>query len=90
MENKHCFYVLRCADQTYYTGYTNHLTKRIQAHNDGKGAKYTRGRRPVQCIYYEYFETKTEAMRAEYAFKQKTRKQKEQYIKEALKYANSK
>lgn len=90
MENKHCFYVLQCADQTYYTGYTNHLTKRIQAHNDGKGAKYTRGRRPVHCIYYEYFETKTEAMRAEYAFKQKTRKQKEQYIKEALKHANSK
>ncbi|MBF4502306.1 GIY-YIG nuclease family protein [Savagea sp. SN6] len=90
MENEHCFYVLRCADRTYYTGYTNHLTKRVQAHNEGKGAKYTRGRRPVQCIYSERFKTKTEAMRAEYAFKQKTRKQKEQYIKEALEHANTK
>ena len=60
----------------YYAGYTNNLEKRVRVHNEGKGAKYTRARRPVNCIYYETFETKQEAMQAEYAFKQLTRKQK--------------
>lgn len=77
---KHYFYVLECKDQSFYAGYTNDLEKRIEAHNRGKGAKYTRARRPVQYIHYESFETKQDAMRAEYQFKQLTRKQKEQYL----------
>ncbi|AHN20091.1 GIY-YIG nuclease family protein [Lysinibacillus sphaericus] len=78
--NSHFFYVLECADKTYYAGYTNNVEKRVAAHNAGKGAKYTRARGPVECIYVEAFDTKQEAMRAEYAFKQLTRAQKTNYI----------
>lgn len=76
----HLFYVLECKDGSYYAGYTNDLEKRIRVHNEGKGAKYTRARKPVHCIYYECFETKREAMQAEYRFKQLTRDAKERYI----------
>lgn len=79
--NSHYFYVLECADQSLYAGYTNNLEKRVAVHNAGKGAKYTRARGPVKCIYKEEFETKKEAMRAEYAFKQLTRTQKIMYIR---------
>ncbi|HEY4566208.1 GIY-YIG nuclease family protein [Planococcaceae bacterium Storch 2/2-2] len=80
--NKHTFYVLQCSDGSFYAGYTNDLEKRIATHNRGKGAKYTRARLPVTCIYEERFETKREAMQKEYAFKQLTRLQKERYMKE--------
>lgn len=76
----HLFYVLECKDGSYYAGYTNDLEKRIRVHNEGKGAKYTRARKPVHCIYHECFETKREAMQAEYRFKQLTRDAKERYI----------
>lgn len=56
-------YILRCADDTLYCGWTNHLEKRIKAHNEGKGAKYTKTRRPVSLAYFEEFETKQEAMK---------------------------
>ena len=79
--SNHYFYVLECADQTLYAGYTNNIEKRVAVHNAGKGAKYTRARCPVKCIYKELFETKQEAMRAEYAFKQLTRMQKINYIR---------
>lgn len=79
--NNHYFYVLECADQTLYAGYTNNIEKRVAIHNAGKGAKYTRARGPVKCIYNEMFKTKQEAMRAEYAFKQLTRTQKINYIR---------
>ncbi len=78
--NSHYFYVLECADQSFYAGYTNNVDRRVDAHNAGKGAKYTRARGPVECIYVEEFDTKQEAMRAEYSFKQLTRKQKMKYI----------
>ncbi|EDW5948376.1 MULTISPECIES: GIY-YIG nuclease family protein [Lysinibacillus] len=78
--NSHYFYVLECADQSLYAGYTNNVDRRVAVHNAGKGAKYTRARGPVQCIYVEEFDTKPEAMRAEYAFKQLTRTQKIKYI----------
>jgi putative endonuclease len=80
-ENNHYFYVLKCNDQTYYAGYTNNLQKRVETHNAGNGAKYTKPRLPVECIYYEIFPSKQEAMRAEYAFKQLTRKKKQQYMR---------
>jgi len=69
-------YVLRCADGTLYTGWTNDLDKRIRLHNLGKAAKYTRGRRPVELFYYESFSTKEEAMRREAGIKRLTRAQK--------------
>ncbi len=80
-KNKFYFYVLECSDGSFYGGYTVDLQKRIQAHNTGKGAKYTRSRRPVKCIYYEVFSTKSEAMRAEYQFKRLSRPEKEAYIR---------
>lgn len=76
------FYVLECKDTTFYGGYTTNLTRRLEEHNSGKGAKYTRlaKRRPTQMIHHETFESKSAAMKAEYAFKQLTRKQKEAYL----------
>ena len=64
-------------DGTYYTGWTNNLEKRIEAHNSGRGAKYTKSRRPVKLRYFEEFQTKEEAMRREYAIKHMTRTEKE-------------
>lgn len=78
--NQHYFYVLKCKDGSFYAGYTNNLTKRLNTHNDGKGAKYTRVRLPVIMIFHKEFATKKEAMQAEYAFKQLTRKKKEQFL----------
>ncbi|WP_285769302.1 GIY-YIG nuclease family protein [Peribacillus sp. SI8-4] len=78
--NDHYFYVLRCSDGSYYAGYTNDLERRVAAHNHGKGAKYTRGRTPVELIHHEIFETQTLAMQAEYKFKQLTRKQKQMWM----------
>lgn len=77
-------YVLECADGTFYTGWTNDLDKRIQAHNSGKGAKYTRVRLPVRLVYYEAFETKAEAMRRECEIKRMTRPQKIKLISGGL------
>lgn len=80
-QNKYYIYVLQCSDTTLYTGYTNNVEKRVQVHNSGKGAKYTKARLPVTCIYQEIFDTKSEALKAEYAFKKLTRKQKFDYIR---------
>lgn len=74
-------YILKCSDNTYYTGWTNNLEKRLKDHNDGKGAKYTKPRRPVVLAYYETFETKGEAMKREYAIKHMTKAEKEKIIK---------
>lgn len=73
-------YVVECRDGTFYTGWTNNIEKRIEDHNSGKGAKYTKARRPVTLVYYETFETKKEAMKREYAIKQMSRVQKENMI----------
>lgn len=69
-------YMLRCADGTLYTGWTNDLEKRLKAHNAGTGAKYTRARLPVELVWYETFDSKIDAQRREYAVKQLTRAQK--------------
>lgn len=73
-------YILKCRDGTYYTGWTNNLDQRIKAHNQGKGAKYTRARRPVELAYYEVFSTKEEAMRREAQIKRMARKEKEKLV----------
>ncbi|MTH55269.1 GIY-YIG nuclease family protein [Bacillus mangrovi] len=83
-KNSHYFYVLECRDGSYYGGYSNHLAERLKKHNEGKGAKYTRARRPVELIYAAPFGTKTEAMREEYFFKRMTRKNKEKYLEARL------
>lgn len=83
--SEHFFYVLECGDGSYYAGYTNDLERRVRVHNEGKGAKYTRAKLPVRCIYNETHETQRAAMQAEYKFKQLTRANKERYIeKEGL------
>lgn len=69
-------YILKCSDNTLYTGWTNDLEKRLKAHNAGKGAKYTKIRLPVEIVYYESFEDKIDAMKREYAIKQLRRKEK--------------
>ena len=73
-------YILKCSDDTYYTGWTNDLEKRVKRHNEGKGAKYTKVRRPVELVYYEEFATKQDAMKREYAIKQLKKCKKEELI----------
>lgn len=74
-------YILQCADDTLYIGYTNDVSKRVLAHNEGKAAaKYTKARRPVKLKYSEEFETKSEALKREYALKQLTRGEKLELI----------
>ena len=77
-------YILKCSDDSLYTGWTNNLEKRFKAHSTGKGAKYTKARLPVELVYYEEFEDKIEAMRREYAIKKLTRKEKLLLIKKPL------
>ncbi len=73
-------YVLRCGDGSLYTGWTNDIEKRLKAHNEGRGAKYTKGRGPVKLVYVEEFATKEEAMKREYAIKHMTRREKEKLL----------
>lgn len=73
-------YVLECADGTFYTGYTVDVAARVQVHNEGAGAKYTRSRRPVRLVASASFSTQHEALSAEYRFKRLTRRQKEALI----------
>lgn len=80
-------YMVECSDKSLYTGWTNDLEKRLQAHNAKKGAKYTKSRTPVKLVYYEAFATKQEAMRREYEIKHYTRKEKEALVqKRSVKY----
>jgi len=73
-------YVLECADNSYYSGSTTDLKRRVCEHNQGKGAKYTRSRLPVKIIYSEGYPNRSSAQKAEAAFKKLNRKQKEQFI----------
>lgn len=73
-------YILRCADDTLYTGITNHLRHRLRMHNAGTGAKYTRSRSPVELVYAEAAENHSLALKREYAIKQLSRQQKLQLI----------
>ena len=73
-------YILQCKDGTYYTGWTNNLEKRVLQHNQGKGAKYTKARIPVELCYFEEYETKEQAMKREYEIKQLPRIKKEELI----------
>ncbi|MBI4343038.1 MAG: GIY-YIG nuclease family protein [Candidatus Omnitrophica bacterium] len=74
-------YIVRCADGTYYTGYTSHLRERIRLHNAGRGAKYVRGRGPVRLVYAKAFRSFRHAAREEYRLKQLRRAQKAALIR---------
>jgi ElaA protein len=81
VSEKYYAYIVRCADGTLYTGYTDDLQKRIATHNEGKGAKYTKARLPVELAYYEIFDSKEDAMSREWHIKHDlTKQQKEKLI----------
>ncbi|MDT3433880.1 GIY-YIG nuclease family protein [Haloarcula sp. 1CSR25-25] len=73
-------YVLRCSDNTFYTGYTTDVERRVREHDAGDGAKYTRGRTPVELIHVESFDSQSAAMSREYEIKQYTRTEKERLV----------
>lgn len=74
-------YILKCSDNTLYTGWTNDLEKRINMHLKGKASKYTRARLPIKLVYYEEFQSKSEAMKRECSIKRLSRKEKLNLIK---------
>ena len=78
--NMYFVYIVQCADGSFYTGFTTDLEKRINVHNEGKGAKYTRARLPVQLQYAEEYNNQTDARQREYDIKQMSRREKEQLI----------
>ena len=79
-----CFtYILRCSDDTFYTGWTDDIDKRLNAHNKGVGSRYTRVRLPVELVYKEEFTSKIEAMRRERAIKKISRAAKQLLIEGA-------
>ena len=75
-ENTWVVYILECKDKTLYTGITDDFDRRFAAHNTGKGAKYTRGRGPLNLRYIEVCPDRSAALRREFAIKQLTRKEK--------------
>lgn len=75
-------YILRCKDDTLYTGSTDDVQRRLAVHNSGKGAKYTRARLPVEMVYAEECESYSAALKREYAIKQLTRGQKLEMIQQ--------
>ncbi|GAB2563883.1 GIY-YIG nuclease family protein [Gracilibacillus alcaliphilus] len=80
--NQHVVYILKCKDHTLYTGYTNNIKRRLAMHEQGKGAKYTRGRSPFELQFMQSCCTKSEALQLEAKIKKLTRKQKDQLIRE--------
>lgn len=76
MDKQWCVYILRCRDDTLYTGITDDLSQRVAAHNSGRGAKYTRGRGPVHVVYLETCESKSHALRRESQIKRLSRNEK--------------
>lgn len=76
----HYVYVVECRDGSLYTGYTTDVDRRIDEHNDGAGAKYTRARRPVELVHVERYESQSAAMSREYEVKQLSRRQKERLV----------
>lgn len=74
-------YILTCSDNTYYTGITNDLNKRIKTHNSGKGAKYTKNRLPVLLLEYKVVNNKSEALKLEYKVKKQPRNKKVTFLR---------
>lgn len=80
--DKHYVYIVKCKDDSLYTGYAKNVDQRVAKHNKGLGAKYTKVRRPVVLVYQEVYETKSEALKREYQIKQYSRNKKLALIKE--------
>ena len=80
MENTWYLYILRCRDGTLYTGITTDVERRFEAHRSGKGAKYTRGRGPLELVYREECGTHSHALRREVQIKKLSREQKQALI----------
>jgi putative endonuclease len=76
----HYVYVLECADGTYYTGYTTDVERRVAEHDAGEGAKYTRGRTPVELVHVETYDTRSAAMSREHGIKSLSRREKERLV----------
>lgn len=74
-------YILRCTDGSLYCGYTNDVEKRFEKHKSGKGAKYTKSHPPLEVVYVEEFENKSDAMKREFEIKSMTRSQKEKLLR---------
>ncbi len=82
MEDRWFVYIVRCSDDTLYTGITNDVSKRIEKHNSGKGARYTRSRVPIRLEYAEICGNRSEASRREYQIKRLERSEKEEIIRQ--------
>lgn len=80
--DKHYVYIVKCKDDSLYTGYAKNVEQRVAKHNKGLGAKYTKVRRSVVLVYQEVYETKSEALKREYQIKQYSRNKKLALIKE--------
>lgn len=80
----HFVYIVRCADGTLYTGYARDPQQREKTHNNGKGAKYTAGRRPVRLVYSEACETRNAALKREHQLKGLSRSEKEDLVRSGL------
>ncbi|MFB6254555.1 MAG: GIY-YIG nuclease family protein [Halobacteriaceae archaeon] len=76
----HYVYIVECSDGTLYTGYTTNISRRIQEHNAGNGAKYTQGRQPVELVYSESHDTRSTALSREYEIKQLPRSEKDKLV----------
>jgi putative endonuclease len=76
MSEKNYTYILRCGDGSLYTGWTNHIRKRLADHQNGRGAKYTRSHQPVELVYLEVYATREEAMHREAVIKKLNRMKK--------------
>jgi putative endonuclease len=87
-KKKFFVYIVKCKEGTYYTGYTNDVRNRLKAHNDGKGAKYTRGRRPVELVWNKEYKYRKSARKEEYRIKQLRRDQKIKLILKGSKFCS--
>ena len=81
MEDNWYVYILRCGDGTLYTGITTDVQRRLQMHRSGKGAKYTRGRQPLELVYTQACDDHSKALKREWQIKQMSRGEKEKIIK---------
>ena len=84
MESNWYLYILRCKDDTLYTGITTDVEKRLEAHRTGKGAKYTRGRSPLELVYRESRGSHSDALKREHQVKMLTREEKQNLIREGF------
>ena len=78
-----CVYILRCGDGSLYTGATDDFPRRLEAHRSGKGAKYTRGRGPLEPVYRENLPDMSAALKREYAIKRLSRAEKRRLVRQS-------